>query len=43
MTQLATSIDDDLAKLVDELVTTGVVESRSDAVRKGGHTQDDRE
>jgi Arc/MetJ-type ribon-helix-helix transcriptional regulator len=35
MTQLVTRIDDDLAALVDELVTSGVVDSRSDAVRRG--------
>lgn len=35
MTQLVTRIDDDLAALVDELVAEGIVESRSDAVRRG--------
>ncbi len=35
MTQLVTRIDDDLASLIDELVAEGVVESRSDAVRRG--------
>jgi Arc/MetJ-type ribon-helix-helix transcriptional regulator len=35
MTQLVTRIDDHLASLVDELVADGVVESRSDAVRRG--------
>lgn len=35
MTQLVTRIDDHLASLVDELVAEGVVESRSDAVRRG--------
>ncbi len=35
MTQLVTRIDDSLAASVDELVKEGVVESRSDAVRRG--------
>lgn len=35
MTQLVTRIDEDLASLVDELVAAGVVQSRSDAVRRG--------
>ena len=35
MAQLVTRVDDDLASLVDELVAEGVVESRSDAVRRG--------
>jgi Arc/MetJ-type ribon-helix-helix transcriptional regulator len=35
MTQLVTRIDERLASLVDELVADGVVESRSDAVRRG--------
>ena len=35
MTQLVTRVDEDLASLVDELVAEGVVESRSDAVRRG--------
>ena len=35
MTQLVTRIDDDLASLVDELIVAGIVESRSDAVRRG--------
>lgn len=35
MTQLVARIDDELASLVDELVAQGVVESRSDAVRRG--------
>lgn len=35
MTQLVARIDDELAALVDELVADGVVESRSDAVRRG--------
>ena len=35
MTQVVARIDDDLAALVDELVAEGVVESRSDAVRRG--------
>lgn len=34
LTQLVTRIDDDLAKEVDALVSEGVVESRSDAVRR---------
>jgi Arc/MetJ-type ribon-helix-helix transcriptional regulator len=32
--QLVTRIDDDLARQLDALVAEGVVESRSDAVRK---------
>ena len=35
MTQLVTRIDEDLAALVDELIVAGIVESRSDAVRRG--------
>ena len=35
MAQLVTRVDEDLASLVDELVEEGVVESRSDAVRRG--------
>lgn len=35
MTQLVARIDGDLAALVDELVASGAVESRSDAVRRG--------
>ncbi len=35
MTQLVTRVDEDLASLVDELIAEGVVESRSDAVRRG--------
>ncbi|NNL98652.1 MAG: ribbon-helix-helix protein, CopG family [Acidimicrobiia bacterium] len=35
MTQLVTRIDEDLADLVDELIAEGIVESRSDAVRRG--------
>jgi Arc/MetJ-type ribon-helix-helix transcriptional regulator len=35
MTQIVTRIDDELAKLVDDLVADGVVSSRSDAVRRG--------
>ena len=35
MTQLVTRIDDELAAAIDELVTAGVVASRSDAVRLG--------
>ena len=34
MSQLVTRIDDDLAREVDALVSEGVVESRSDAVRQ---------
>ena len=34
MSQLVTRIDDDLARDIDELVSDGVVESRSDAVRQ---------
>ncbi len=37
MTQLVTRIDTNLAKGIDQLVAEGVVESRSDAVRKGLH------
>lgn len=35
MTQLVTRIDDGLAAAVDELVATGIVASRSEAVRLG--------
>ena len=35
MTQLVARIDNDLAKSIDRLIAEGVVESRSDAVRKG--------
>ena len=35
MTQLVTRVNDNLVSLVDELVEEGVVESRSDAVRRG--------
>ncbi len=35
MTQLVTRIDNDLAESIDQLIADGVVESRSDAVRKG--------
>ncbi len=35
MAQLVTRIDDELARQIDELVATGVVASRSDAVRRG--------
>jgi len=35
MTQLVTRVDENLASLVDELIAEGVVESRSDAVRRG--------
>ena len=35
MTQLVTRIGEDLAVLVDELVSEGLVESRSDAERRG--------
>jgi Arc/MetJ-type ribon-helix-helix transcriptional regulator len=35
VSQLVTRIDDDLARDVDALVSEGVVESRSDAVRQG--------
>ncbi|MGA7282001.1 MAG: ribbon-helix-helix domain-containing protein [Acidimicrobiia bacterium] len=37
MTQLVTRIDSDLATSIDRLIAEGVVESRSDAVRKGLH------
>ena len=42
MTQLVTRIDADLAAAVDDLVSAGVVESRSDAVRRGLHILIDR-
>lgn len=35
MQQLVTRVDDDLAAAVDRLVRSGVVASRSDAVRRG--------
>ena len=35
MAQLVTRINEDLVSLVDDLVAEGVVESRSDAVRRG--------
>ena len=35
MTQLVTRVDENLASLIDELIAEGVVESRSDAVRRG--------
>ena len=35
MTQIVTRITTDLAESIDRLVAEGVVESRSDAVRKG--------
>lgn len=35
MAQLVTRVDDALARAVDELVEAGVVDSRSDAVRRG--------
>lgn len=35
MAQLVTRVNEDLVSLVDELVEEGVVESRSDAVRRG--------
>ena len=35
MAQLVTRVGEDLASRVDELITEGVVESRSDAVRQG--------
>ena len=35
MTQFVTRIDDDLAAAVDMLVADGLVESRSEAVRRG--------
>jgi Arc/MetJ-type ribon-helix-helix transcriptional regulator len=35
MTQLVTRIDNELAESIDQLIAEGVVESRSDAVRKG--------
>ncbi|HZJ27964.1 MAG TPA: ribbon-helix-helix domain-containing protein [Acidimicrobiia bacterium] len=38
MAQLVARIDDDLTARVDELVAEGVVDSRSDAVRRGLRT-----
>jgi Arc/MetJ-type ribon-helix-helix transcriptional regulator len=35
MTQLVTRIDEDLASDIDRLVAEGIVDSRSDAVRRG--------
>jgi len=35
MAQLVTRVDDDLAAAVDELITAGLVASRSEAVRLG--------
>ncbi|MDF1596911.1 MAG: ribbon-helix-helix domain-containing protein [Acidimicrobiia bacterium] len=35
MTQLVTRVDERLVFLIDELVKQGIVESRSDAVRRG--------
>lgn len=35
MAQLVTRVGDDLLAAVDQLVTDGVLESRSDAVRRG--------
>lgn len=35
MAQFVTRIDDDLAEHIDRLIADGVVESRSDAVRRG--------
>ena len=35
MTQLVARIDEDLVRSIDRLIAEGVVESRSDAVRKG--------
>jgi Arc/MetJ-type ribon-helix-helix transcriptional regulator len=37
MAQLVTRIDEGLADDIDRLIAEGVVESRSDAVRKGLH------
>lgn len=37
MTQLVTRVDERLASGIDQLVADGVVESRSDAVRRGLH------
>lgn len=37
MAQLVTRIDNDLVASIDELIAEGVVESRSDAVRRGLH------
>lgn len=37
MQQVVTRIDDDLAAALDALVASGVVASRSDAVRRGLH------
>jgi Arc/MetJ-type ribon-helix-helix transcriptional regulator len=35
MAQFVTRLDDDLVRAIDELVEHGVMESRSDAVRRG--------
>ncbi len=43
MTQFVTRIDDRLARAVDDLVESGVFESRSDAVRAGLDVVVDRE
>lgn len=37
MTQLVTRIDNELARSIDQLIAEGVVQSRSDAVRRGLH------
>ncbi|MGH9224916.1 MAG: ribbon-helix-helix domain-containing protein [Acidimicrobiales bacterium] len=42
MTQFVTRVDDDLARAVDGLVASGVVGSRSEAVRVGLTTLVDR-
>ncbi len=43
MPQLVTRVNDNLVSLVDELVEEGVVESRSDAVRRGLRALVDRQ
>lgn len=42
MAQLVTRVDDDLVRAVDDLVSAGVVASRSDAVRMGLESLIDR-
>lgn len=42
MTQLVTRIDEELAREIDALIAEGVVESRSDAVRRALRTLVDR-
>jgi len=42
MSQLVTRVDDKLVEQIDELVSEGVVDSRSDAVRQALHDLIDR-